>query len=1478
VSAQLLLASTSVAALLIGSGVPAALATGSCSTQNGGTVAAVTNPGAISCIYIFNNATVTGGVTNTGTGVITATGSTAPTRTGITIDNASVGGAIVNAGHITATTLGNGISVVNNAAVTGGISNSGMISAGGYGIDVLNIANTIGGISNSGTISANHTGIVVNSSRTLSGGITNSGTISAGAGISVTQAVSFGTSAGAAISNSGSISAGGDDIYVGHVTNVFGGIANSGTISSGSHAVYVGFVSTFSGGISNSGVLLSATFGIYVANIGAFAGGISNSGSISVANGDAIQIFAVSEFAGGIRNSGTISTANTGIFVGGFAVTGSSLNISNFSGGISNSGRIAASTGSGIWVGGNATNGSTVTVSNFSGGISNSGTISVRAPGLISAGILVGGGALAGGAVTTSTFAGGITNSGTIAVGAGGLVGAGILVGGAAFVGGTLTISAFSGGIANFGTISASGGSPFAGNGIWVGGVAAGGAVVISTFAGGISNAGIITARNAGIFAGGSATAGSFTLITFAGGITNSGTISARRTGIVIEGVSTFLGNVSNSGTILARNTGIFICNCATLAGGAIVNSGTISGGEGIVVHNFSSIGIFDSGTIIGTLGPAIDLTQASGGNTLTLAPGYSITGNVLGYGNDTFQLGGSGSGAFNLSNIGTQYTGFTTFNVVGGTWTVTGATAQNWTIMPAGTLLIGSNTTTIGPNLTDNGAFGFAQTGAYTYSNVISGTGLVEQVGPGTTTLSGVNSYSGGTVIDAGTLAVSADNNLGNAVGGLTFGGGTLQFLSAFATGRPITLNAGGGTIDTNGNNDTLAGNISGTGGLTKIGAGILTLSGSSNYSGPTDVDAGTLLAGAATVFSPASTYTIAAGATLDFGNFNQTLGELSGGGNVTLGSATLTVGGNNTDATFSGTISGTGGLTKAGTGTLALTGTESYSGATAVNNGTLEVDGTITGTSGVTVNAGGTLSGTGIVDPLTTAIMSGAMLRPGNAANPTGTLTIAGNLAFQSGALYVVQVTPAAAASVTVAGTATLGGTVNAVFSTGAYLWKHYTILTATGGLGGTTFAGLTNTNLPAGMSDDLSYNTNNVYLNLTTQYTSLNANQQAVANALTNYFNTTGGIPARFAGVSPAGLSQLDGEAATGGEQSVFHLTSEFLNLMLDPFVNGRGYGPGVSGSAGGGSLGFAPGEQTSVPSDFAPAYAAILGKAPAPSFDQRWSAWGAAFGGSNTTGGDPTVGSHDITAGAYGFAAGMDYHVSPSTIVGFALAGAGTNWGLSNGLGGGYSNAVQVGTYGITWFGPAYLAGALSFANHWFTTSRSALGDQLTANFAGQSYGARFEGGYRVSVWRTFGVTPYGALQAQDFQTPSYSESDVTGGGFGLSYNPMNATDVRTELGARFDDPTLVYGKPLILFGRLAWAHDFVSNPTLSAVFEALPGSSFTVNGAPIPQNSALATAGAQYFLAANWSVIAKFDGEFASGSQTYGGSGTLRYMW
>jgi len=326
------------------------------------------------------------------------------------------------------------------------------------------------------------------------------------------------------------------------------------------------------------------------------------------------------------------------------------------------------------------------------------------------------------------------------------------------------------------------------------------------------------------------------------------------------------------------------------------------------------------------------------------------------------------------------------------------------------------------------------------------------------------------------------------------------------------------------------------------------------------------------------------------------------------------------------------------------------------------------------------------------------------------------------------------------------------------------------------------------------------------------------------------------------------------------------------MLDPLVPGHGnmgLRPG---------LGFAAEERAALPNDVAQAYASMLGDASAASFQQRWSAWGAAYGGGTTSRGDPVVGSNNITASAFGFAGGMDYHVTPSTLVGFALAGGGTNWGLGNGLGTGRSDALQAGGYGISRFGPAYIAAALSFSNHWFTTNRSALGDRLTANFIGQSYGARFEGGYRYGVLPTFGVTPYGAVQIQKFHMPAYSESDLAGGGFGLSYAAISGIDVRTELGARFDAPTWLCDKPLILYGRAAWAHDFVGNPAFSARFETLPGSSFTISGAPIPHDTALAMVGAQLLVSDSWSLTSAFNGVFAPGSQTYSGNGKLRYSW
>ena len=241
--------------------------------------------------------------------------------------------------------------------------------------------------------------------------------------------------------------------------------------------------------------------------------------------------------------------------------------------------------------------------------------------------------------------------------------------------------------------------------------------------------------------------------------------------------------------------------------------------------------------------------------------------------------------------------------------------------------------------------------------------------------------------------------------------------------------------------------------------------------------------------------------------------------------------------------------------------------------------------------------------------------------------------------------------------------------------------------------------------------------------------------------------------------------------------------------------------------------------------------------------------------------------------------LDYRLAPGTIVGFALAGGGTGWSLAQGLGSGRGDAFQAGVYAKTYSGPFYLAGALAYTQHWMSTDRIAFaGDRLQAQFDAESFGGRAEAGYRIAN-PIAAITPYAAVQAQNFHTPTYSETDVTGGGFGLTYNAHDASDTRSELGARFDRPILLnWNAVLALRGRIAWAHDWITDPNLIPTFEALPGASFLVQGATPAKNSALTTAGAELRLINGISVLAKFDGEFAAHSSTYGGTGAVRYVW
>lgn len=907
-------------------------------------------------------------------------------------------------------------------------------------------------------------------------------------------------------------------------------------------------------------------------------------------------------------------------------------------------------------------------------------------------------------------------------------------------------------------------------------------------------------------------------------------------------------GNGGNGGSGAGGNSGDggagIVANGATLtilapvAGGAgaifgfgVPNGITGAGGIGVAGGNLNIL-VGAAGSVTGGLsgsGVRAEAIRFTGGTSLLeLQSGFAITGNVAAFTvSDTLRLGGTANGFFDASNIGAaaQYRGFGVFQKTGSsTWTLTGTTtaATPW-------------------------------------------------------------------AINAGTLAVSADGSLGAAAGGLSFDGGILQFLAGFSSNRAIALNAGGGSFDTNGNNATLAGTIGGIGGLTKTGAGTLTMSGASTYTGATNVNAGTLQAGAANAFAASSAFSGVTGAALDLNGFNQTIGSLAGSWAVTLGSATLTTGGNNANSLFDGEVSGFGGLIKTGTGTFVLLGTSTYTGATAVNGGALIVNGSIAGSSGLTVDPGALLGGTGI---LPTSTINGT-LSPGNSI---GTITVAGNLAFGPSALYLVEVSSAAADRTNITGSAALAGTVLASFAPGGSISRRQTILSATGGLGGTTFSSLNTFNVPQNVIAGLSYDPNNVYLDLTAVLGlggALNRNQQNVATAINGFFNDGGALPPNFfslfglTGSNLAnGLTLLSGEAATGAGQGAFQLGDRFLNLMLDPWAYGRSSAFAVGANS---PAPFAAEQTGGAGGALAYANAAkgtgALREPPWPgralvAYEPRFSSWATGYGGTNRTRGDPAIiGSHDLTARTGGYAAGLDYHVSPVATLGFALAGGFSDWSLANGLGGGKSDALQAGLYGVMRNGPAYLAGAASFAQFWMKTERTAfLNDRLEARFNAQSYGGRLEGGWRFAT-PLGGVSPYAAIQAQSFRTPTYSETDLTGQGFGLTYNGRNLNATRGELGARFDHRIPWSEIAVIsLQARAAWAHDWTGDPTLTAAFQSLPGASFIVNGARPSKDSALASAGFELRFVNRWSLSTRFDGEFADRGQTYAGTGTLRYAW
>ena len=547
----------------------------------------------------------------------------------------------------------------------------------------------------------------------------------------------------------------------------------------------------------------------------------------------------------------------------------------------------------------------------------------------------------------------------------------------------------------------------------------------------------------------------------------------------------------------------------------------------------------------------------------------------------------------------------------------------------------------------------------------------------------------------------------------------------------------------------------------------------------------------------------------------------------------------------------------------------------------GTLDVTGSIAASGLTTVNSAAILTGTGTVG--NASILTGGTLAPGN-GTPGSSITVAGNLAFQSAALFLVQVNPATASFANVTGTAALGGaTVSAVFANGSYIAKRYTILIGTGGVSG-TFGSLVNSNLPSGFSDSLSYDATHAYLNLTLGFgvpPGLNGNQQNVGNALTNFFNSNGGIATVFGMLTPAGLTQASGEIATATQHATFDAMNLFTGLLTDPFIGERceGVARGVRAAA---EAQDPWADECRFKRQPGPdAQASLVYKAPpAAIFDRRWSVWAAGYG-SETTSGNAALGSNTATSRVYGTVVGADYRLSPSTLAGFALAGGGTNFGIANALGTGRSDLFQAGAFIRHTAGQAYVTGALAYGWQDVTTNRSvtiAGIDQLQAEFNSNAVSGRVEGGYRFAT-PSIAAVPYAAGQFTTYNIPAYAEQVLSGANtFALNYAARDVTALRSELGLRADNSYGLADTILTLRGRFAWAHNFNPDASVAATFQTLPGASFVVNGAAQAHEAALTTASAELKWRNGWSLVATFEGEFSNTTAGYAGKGSVRYQW
>jgi autotransporter-associated beta strand protein len=481
--------------------------------------------------------------------------------------------------------------------------------------------------------------------------------------------------------------------------------------------------------------------------------------------------------------------------------------------------------------------------------------------------------------------------------------------------------------------------------------------------------------------------------------ITNNGVLTFNRSNNLAQGTDFSATAIGGSGSLVQSGTGnLTLSSANTYSGGTTLNSGTL------VLNNSTAIGTgalsINGGTLNNTSGTSITL---SSNNTQNWNANIAFTGtNDLNLGTGAVALGNSASRTVTVNSgnltVGGVISGTSSSltKAGAGTLRLTGSNSYSGgTTISAGILEIaGSGTLNGAGNIVNNGTLLWNSSDWTTFSGIISGSGGITLNGTGRIQLSSSNSFTGGVVINAGTLRFGGDNVI-SASNNVTINGGTLE---ADTIGRPFTIslltlasgNVSQNTLTaTNGyilQNGSVSAILAGTGALTKNGSGTVTLSGNNTISGATTVSDGTLvLSGNGTLGTSTISLT---GGTLDLGGKSLTnaFSSLTGG---TLANGTLTNNGGNyalQNGTVSAVLAGTNGVNKTTSGTVTLTGSNTYGGATTIAGGTLLLSSTGTlGTSAISISSG-TLDLGGKSLTNTFGSLTGGALSNGTLTNNSG------------------------------------------------------------------------------------------------------------------------------------------------------------------------------------------------------------------------------------------------------------------------------------------------------------------------------------------------------------------------------------------------------------------------------------------------------------------------------------------------------------